>query len=619
MPGVCSARGRDGKPLGKFRFWYIDKDGKRRWRMGTADRRETLAIARHLEAQHREVREQKQLREELGLPALDQEGNALGTYAEAVAQYLAWGNLQGGRGGRPWGKTHARNRKAQLAWWGEKLRLHLMRDLVGALPLVEQALVELRDEGEAPKPGKTLQNRAESIRAFCRWCVDRSYLARDPLEKMRAFDTTPATRRRAATVDELRALLQAAPVHRRMLYEVAINTGLRANELRSLGAEHLVIDHGAGVYALRLDAAWTKDRKGGLQPIPRDLAERLSGSVTLSEARTAYERARWKRWGALPEHPLLYVPTHTARDLGLDLKAAKVEKWTVEGKLDFHALRVAYDTLLFELGASVKEAQELMRHSTPHLTTNTYARVRRDNLAALAERIGCTLSPDAPDVRKHCANNESAPVTPLGVAGYGGGGGNRTDGRLPPNNLRDEHSTGTYPTLPVHNQTQSSAAQSDEIAGPAHPTDTPEHGMCKTCANKIPKAAAAEPELVLDTAAGWHPREVDGGCAGEFASHGELVWWNEHEEGEVAPGEPVLARDRTTGEWDLKRLTFDQDGTVFLVPLTSDPKYFRKRLKSRPRVELDLYPVHRSPPLRVAGDGEANGVRPDDAAEDTTP
>jgi site-specific recombinase XerD len=49
---------------------------------------------------------------------------------------------------------------------------------------------------------------------------------------------------------------------------------------------------------------------------------------------------------------------------------------TEAGKVDFHACRVAYITMLFENGATLKEAQELARHITPHLTTNVYAKVR---------------------------------------------------------------------------------------------------------------------------------------------------------------------------------------------------------------------------------------------------
>jgi integrase len=68
------------------------------------------------------------------------------------------------------------------------------------------------------------------------------------------------------------------------------------------------------------------------------------------------------------------------------LKSAEIEKWTDEGKVDFHSLRVSCVSWILEAGASAKEAQELARHSTPSLTLNTDGR---------AGRIGWQRSPKA--------------------------------------------------------------------------------------------------------------------------------------------------------------------------------------------------------------------------------
>jgi hypothetical protein len=88
---------------------------------------------------------------------------------------------------------------------------------------------------------------------------------------------------------------------------------------------------------------------------------------------------------------LLVVPSHPARELDKDLVKAGIPKRTSEGKLDFHACRVAYTTLVIEVGATVKEAQTLLRHSTPQLTMNAYARARDDRLAEVAERVGAAV------------------------------------------------------------------------------------------------------------------------------------------------------------------------------------------------------------------------------------
>jgi len=104
------------------------------------------------------------------------------------------------------------------------------------------------------------------------------------------------------------------------------------------------------------------------------------------------------------------VPSHTARKLDKDLKAAGIEKVTPEGKLDFHAFRSVYISLVIESGATVKQARALARHSTPELTMNVYARVRDTRLSDVVEMVGksiqsektfdlCVTPPDVPQKR----------------------------------------------------------------------------------------------------------------------------------------------------------------------------------------------------------------------------
>jgi nucleotidyltransferase/DNA polymerase involved in DNA repair len=61
----------------------------------------------------------------------------------------------------------------------------------------------------------------------------------------------------------------------------------------------------------------------------------------------------------VPENPLLYVPTHTARDLDRDLQAAGIQKYTLGGKLDFHGCRVAYINFVIESGVASKRPRSL--------------------------------------------------------------------------------------------------------------------------------------------------------------------------------------------------------------------------------------------------------------------
>lgn len=362
MPGLRRTKDRHGRLHPKFRFWFTDWQGVRQWRTGTTNRAETLAIAQRLEDEHRQIR--------LGYrppPRLsDQEHD----FDEIVDEYLSWGRSHGGRGGRPWGGTHERMRTSLLAWWKDRLGLRLLRDLVGSLPRVERGLAELQSVGRA---GKTLQNYADSLVSLCHWCVSRGYLAESPLKGLVKFDATSKTTRRAVTPDEIRSLLAICSPDRLDTYEVALASGLRAGELRALRVKHLNVPR-CGLY---LEAAWTKNRKPGFQPLPAALVARLSEA----SADKALDDA------------LLYVPSHPARELDKDLEAAAIPKWTPEGKVDFHALRVAYTTLLLEAGANVKEAQVLVRHSTPGLTMDKYARARMDRLYKLVETSAAMFAP----------------------------------------------------------------------------------------------------------------------------------------------------------------------------------------------------------------------------------
>ena len=356
MPGILSKKTRDGK----WRAWYkshlLASDGRRKTLKftGTRSRRDTLALAH-----------QRQLQEDrivAGLAAAPLVPVAWLGFVDTVQEYLAYGESQGGRGGRPWGRTHARNQRSRLAWWHEQIGFKTLGDLMTALRPVETALVRLRDRG---RTSKTLRNYQESLHSFCRWCVDRGYLPSDPLLRLRKFDTMPQVNRRPLTPHEIARVLALAAPHRVLLYEVALFSGLRAGELAHLRGRHLDLARSG----LKLEAEWTKNRRTGFQPLPRYLVEKLAGT------------------GAGPSEPLLQVPSHTARAFDEDLRTAGIEKDSPEGVLVFHSWRATYGTLLDAHGASAKETQELMRHASPVLTMQRYVQAQLGRRQQLVEGI----------------------------------------------------------------------------------------------------------------------------------------------------------------------------------------------------------------------------------------
>ncbi|MEW6753497.1 MAG: site-specific integrase [Candidatus Latescibacterota bacterium] len=185
-------------------------------------------------------------------------------------------------------------------------------------------------------------------------------------------------------MEEIQRLLQASPPHRRLLYETAFVSGLRAGEWRSLQVDDLEVRQ----CGLHLDAAWTKNRQPGLQPLPRVLVERLAASARPGQAMLLYRAKCGERTEGIPERPLLYVPDQPDRSIKQDLEAAGIPLSTPQGKIDFHAARTAFVTMLLESGVTVKEAQHLARHSTLQLTMNVYGRTRDASLAEAVERLG---------------------------------------------------------------------------------------------------------------------------------------------------------------------------------------------------------------------------------------
>ena len=74
-----------------------------------------------------------------------------------------------------------------------------------------------------------------------------------------------------------------------------------------------------------------------------------------------------------------------------DLKKAGIPKQTPEGKLDFHAIRVAFVNFVWDSRATVKEAQTLSLHSSSDLTMNVYDRTHKNRLSEIVEDLADNL------------------------------------------------------------------------------------------------------------------------------------------------------------------------------------------------------------------------------------
>ena len=375
MAGVTGRKYADGA----WRIWFMDGTGKQQFAKGTRSKRESRQLAKALETRERTLGSIPQA------APMTQEVHRGEPIDDIMADYLAWGETQGGLIGGSWSTTHAAEKRAKLGYWKDKLGLEFVGDLRGQLPVAEACLREL-------KPGrtnKTLNGYIDALKSLATWCVDRDYLEDSPFKKLRFLDGRPQVERRALTIEEAAQLLAAAPPDRRILYETALLSGLRANETRQLTLRHLDRKNG-GIW---LVAEWTKGRRDCLQPLPGWFLDRLHDYGRQNVATTLYEKHRSERLN-VPAEPLFFVPHHTARSLNIDLKAAGIEKSTPEGKIDFHALRTTFSTLLDDVGATEKTKEVLLRHAPSTLAHKRYVKVRsgrpNETVEQVARELGLT-------------------------------------------------------------------------------------------------------------------------------------------------------------------------------------------------------------------------------------
>jgi len=154
---------------------------------------------------------------------------------------------------------------------------------------------------------------------------------------------------------------------RKLLYLLAMHTGLRRGEINALHGGDFYLDT-ANPYWM-LPAAFVKNRKEQPRPLHPELVAELQ---------------KLKAAGKLKPEDLVFpdgVPT--MKEIRKDFKKAEIPLKDERGHVvDFHALRTTYITRLQRAGVSPREAMELERHSDMRLTMKTYTDVAQLPLAA---------------------------------------------------------------------------------------------------------------------------------------------------------------------------------------------------------------------------------------------
>jgi len=300
-----------------------------------------------------------------------QNGNgATVSFTDRVAQYLEHGRQQGGKGGRPWNAKHARMQADHLALWVKALNVATVDGI--KLEAVEAYLAAMRAETKIDKRTKkekpryssaSVWHRFTALKSFVHWCHRREYISKDPLRAAIAPSTDPEKIRRPLSIDELTRLLRTAPPHRALVYEVAVDTGLRLGALQALTVGHLSVDK----CGLRLEPQWSKNKKEGFKPLSPDLCEKLA------------QRCVDKK----PTEKLLKIGSSPIHEFDRDLKKAGIEKVLPEGVLDFHALKATGVTYLEQIA---RASDTEVRAFGDHQTARASRRYRTANAEELRAR-----------------------------------------------------------------------------------------------------------------------------------------------------------------------------------------------------------------------------------------
>ncbi len=241
---------------------------------------------------------------------------------------------------------------------------------------IENYLAGLKEQG---KSHRTINSYLTSFKNFLNYCVRQGLISENPVRFIPKLNVKVDRRieRRALLEEEVNRLLNitagAADRHgltgeeRALVYQLALYTGLRYNEIRTLTWSDIDLER--GIISLRAENE--KARRGAVIPLTANLVESI-------------KKYFWANTFSPVDLVFAGLRDKGARMLRSDLKEAHIEFENASGKVDFHSLRHTYGSMLAKAGVHPKMAQELMRHSDINLTMNIYTHtVLEDKLNAV--------------------------------------------------------------------------------------------------------------------------------------------------------------------------------------------------------------------------------------------
>ena len=356
-----TARDKCGKKVKrKSQYWYIDyktAEGTRKRVKGFKDKQATAQLAAKMEKEA-----------ELAQAGIidryaEHRKKPLAEHVEEFYQTL----LAKGRTAK-----HAQQTRYRLEQIMHGCKFMVWGDIVASR--VQQILAHLRS-GEDDISIQTSNYYLQAIKQFCRWMVQDRRASESPLAHLAKLNASKDRRheRRSLELEEIRSLLATTTAgpkrfgmtgsERALLYCLAAESGLRANELRSLKVSSFDFKN----LTLTVRVGDTKNRKPAVLPLKRETAVEMREFFQGKMPTTKAFGGTYKR-----------LTLKTADMLKADLADAGIPYVDNGGRYaDFHSLRHTTGSLLAATGVHPKVAQSIMRHSDINLTMSRYTHTLR--------------------------------------------------------------------------------------------------------------------------------------------------------------------------------------------------------------------------------------------------
>jgi len=242
---------------------------------------------------------------------------------------------------------------------------------------MQSYLADLRADKEEKRgiSAQTSNGYLQAIKSFCQWLHTEGRTPENPLAHLQGLNVQTDRRhdRRALEPDEIRRLLEASAAgpkrfgmsgyERYLLYRLAAETGLRANEIRTLTKGSFDFDG----LTVTVKAGYSKRKRQDVLLLRVELAAVLKaffkGKMPGAKAFGGTRKQLTKR---------------TSDMVKADLDDAGIPYVDGAGLYaDFHSLRHTTGSLLAASGVHPKVAQSIMRHSDINLTMSRYTHIFR--------------------------------------------------------------------------------------------------------------------------------------------------------------------------------------------------------------------------------------------------